>query len=356
LGEIYYVYPMYRNVSFTMIAEQHIEQLQKRVKIQRIPEDALDNLMWLRPRNVILHPILYMTMGDRPDMLKVRQERLSRLMRVKGVMGGFETADSDRISEVAVETLNQLDLVFLPSQFAIDCFKSSGVKVPIHKITHGLTDTMMTESKSIEHPFIQDINNMKQREHVTLILYFVTHSEYRKGADIVADAMSFIQQKHRDVLLVVKSGTLPERFRLLRTVHVSYWLDENQLRQLYDACDMLIVPSRGGGFELNALEGIVRGLPTLVPNAGCFKEILDFAIPLTITGNPKVFKDNPIHVGNGWETNADHLAHSIDLTLSKLGDWKEKFQEHSKTVRKVYSWQAVCENLFNLLVKYGFCG
>jgi len=356
LSEIYYVYPMYRNVSFTMIAEQHIAQLSKRVKIQRIPEDALDDIMWIMPRNILLHPILYMTMGDRADMLTVRQRRLSKLLKVKGAFGGFETADSDRISEVAVETLNQLDVVFLPSQFAIDSFKSSGVKVPIHKIPHGLSEAMLSPSKAIDFGPIQNILDMKQRDHATLILYFVTHSEYRKGLDIVAEAMSFVQYRHRDVRLVVKCGNIPERLKGLKTVHVPYWLDDNQLRQLYDVCDMVIVPSRGGGFELNALEGIARGLPTLVPDAGCFLDYIKFTIPLTITATPRVLPDNPIHIGNGWETNADHLSNAIDLTLSRLDAWKEKFQAYAEKVKKDYTWQAICENLFNLLVKYRFCG
>jgi len=355
LSDIYYVYPMFKNMSFSLIAEQHIRYLERKVKVQKIPEDVLDNLMWIKPRNILLHPILYMTMGERKEMLEDRRKRLRNIQKVAGVIGGFETADSDKISKEAVKILNQLNVIFMPSKFAVDCYKNSGVEIPIHIIPHGLGPSMLTTNKDITHTPIKSIANIKKRDDLVLVLYFVTHSEYRKGADIVADAMSFIQEKHKDVILVVKSGSLPSRFNTLKTMLVPFWLNDDQLRQLYDVCDMLLVPSRGGGFELNALEGIARGLPTLVPNAGCFKDYSDYAIPLPITGNPKVFPDNPIHIGRGWETNADHLAHAIETVLSRLDAWKETANAYSQIVKKDYSWEAICDNLFNLLVQYKFC-
>jgi len=358
--EIYYVYPKYKNMSFSIIAKSHIEQLRSHVKIQEIDEDVLDNLLWLKPRNILLHPILYTTIGDKADLFEERQKRLSKLLRVKGVLGGFETSDSDRIGRVAVESLNKLDLVFLPSQFAIDVFKKSGVKIPLHLLPHGLSETMLSPNRDITHEKIKQIKDMKEKNSAIVVLFFMLHSEYRKGADLVLEAMRFLQQKRRDLYLVVKGGshdsTYSSKFKMLRFIEVSGWLSQDVLRQLYDVSDILVVPSRGGGFELNALEGLARGLPTLVPNAGCFKDYIEYCVPLSIEKNPKLFPDNPIHVGRGWETTVDELAFKIDLVADCLEQYREKSKEQVKEITEKYNWKDIGSKLYEILKMYGFCG
>jgi hypothetical protein len=357
LKEIYYVYPKWKNISFSQISKQHIARLSKRCKIQEIDESILDHQMWLHPRDIILHPILYSVMGDRADMLEVRQRRFAKLLKVKGKLGGFETADSDRISDIAVDVCNHFDSIFLPTNYAVETYKRSGVTVPLEVVPHGLDDVMLSPTKKIDDPNMLQLQNMKKEKGAFFVLFFCLHSEYRKGADIVAEAMEFVQSRNSDVYMIYKgngAGAIFDRLSRMKMKHIQGWLNDDQLRQLYDICDILIVPSRGGGFELNALEGISRGLPTLVPSAGCFLDYIDYCIPVPITGKPKVLVNNPIHTGVGWETNGDFLAHAIELTLSGLDDWKDKAQLWSKAVCEEYSWDRVCGNLFNLLVQYGF--
>jgi len=357
---IHYIYPRYKGVSFNLISEQHIKWLSKKVKVQKIDEEVLDNLMWLQPRNILLHPILYVTIGDKAFQIETRHKRFERVIKIKRKLGGFETADSDQISKVAVDILNRFDVVFLPSTFAIRSFKNSGVEVPLELVPHGLNDVFLDPDRSIRADSIKHIQGIKERNDATLVLFFCLHSDYRKGADLVAEAMEHVQGMHDNVYLVLKKTgvdtPIHEKMRNLRLIEVPTWLPDAELRQLYDVCDMLLVPSRGGGFELNALEGLARGLPTLVPNAGCFTDYIKYAVPLPITSNPKVFPDNPIHIGNGWETNSDQLAHMIHQVLGGLDAWKEKAQANAPTVRQTYSWEAVCNNLFDLLVKHGLCG
>jgi len=359
MDEIYYVYPKYRNMSFSIIAREHIARLGKKVKIQEIDEEVLDNLQWLRTRNILLHPILYVTIGDRANLFEERQKRLVRLLKVKGKLGGFETADSDKVSSIAIEQLNKVDVAFLPSNWAIKVFQSSGANIPLIHIPHGVSDIMTNPDKTLTNESILKIKEIKDKNNAILVLFFLMHSEYRKGADLVYEAMEFMQQKNKDLVLVLKRGggntVLMQKFKKLRVIEIPTWMPDIVLRQLYDACDMLLCPSRGGGFELNALEGLARGLPTLVPNAGCFQDYVDYAVPLPITGTPQVFPDNPIHQGVGWETNPDYLADTIDTVASNLEAWKEKAAVASEEVRKIYSWGPICEKLHASLVEHHFC-
>jgi len=358
-GTIHYIYPRYKTVSFNSVSEQHIKHLSSRVKIQKIDEEVLDNMMWIQPRKILLHPVLYITIGDKEGMFKARQKRLTNVLKIKSRIGGFETSDSDQISKIAVDVLNRFDVVFLPSTFAIKAFKKSGVQIPLELVPHGLSDSFLNPDTAIKADSIRHIREIKEKHGSTLVLFFCLHSDYRKGADLVYEAMEHIQGMHKDVVLVLKKTshdtTINEKFRKIRLIEVPTWLSDEELRQLYDVCDLLLVPSRGGGFELNALEGLSRGLPTLIPSAGCFTDYIQYAIPLPITGNPRVFPDNPIHIGNGWETNSDQLAYMIHQVLESIETWKEKAQDNAPIIREKYAWKTVCNSLFDLLVKYGFC-
>jgi glycosyltransferase involved in cell wall biosynthesis len=347
-------------MSFNSISEQHIKHLSAKIKIQKIDEEVLDNLMWIKPRNILLHPVLYTTIGDKAGMFQARHKRLENAIKIKSRLGGFETADSDQISKVAVDVLNRFDVVFLPSTFAINALRKSGVSSPLELVPHGLSDALLDPDRTIAADSIRHIQQIKQKNEATLVLFFCLHSDYRKGADLVYEAMEHIQGMHSDVYLVVKKTShdteIKKKMRSLRLIEIPTWLSESELRQLYDVCDMLLVPSRGGGFELNALEGLARGIPTLAPNAGCFTDYIQYAIPLPVVGNPKVFPDNPIHVGNGWETSVDQLAHMIHQVLGSMETWKEKADANAPIIRQKYSWTTVCNSLFDLLVKHGFCG
>lgn len=356
--DIHYVYPRFRKLSFTLLGKEHIKQLKDKVKIIEVDEETLDNLQWLQPRDILLHPILYVTIGDDKSKFEKRAKRLERLLRVRRYLGGFETADSDRISKIAVEKINQMDLVFLPSKFAIDVFKQSGVHIPLVHLPHGINNAMYDPDKEITNNQLLKIKKLKDDHNAILILFFMLHSEYRKGADLVYEAMEFLQQRHPNFFLVLRGHITPSstmaKLKKLKLIEITKWMPDDLLRQLYDLCDILIVPSRGGGFELNAIEGISRGLPTLVPNAGCFRDYVEHAIPLPITNNPAVFPNNPIHTGNGWETDADNLADQIERVAFNLTSWKEKAEESSVIIKQEYDWKNIGNKLWDTLQEYDF--
>jgi len=358
MPEIYYVHPGLATMSFSKISKAHIHELRGKVKIQEMEEKALDNLQWLDKRNILLHPILYTTIGDKPELFQIKQKRLYRLLSVKRVLGGFETADSDRMSEVAIDTINKLDVVFLPSRFAVDTFRKSGAKVPLELLSHGLSAVMLTTSKEITSPQIKNLLNLKVANNATFCLYFCQHSDYRKGADIVFEAFRILHSMFKDLYLVKKGQANDQyiaKLRTLRTIEIPAWFSEEELRQLYDICDMLIVPSRGGGFELNALEGIARGLPTIVPDAGCFRDYIHHCVPLPIVRRPRVFPDHTIHVGKGWEISSDDLARTIASVKTYPDKFKAKAEAAGTKVRDTYSWNVIGQKLYELLRTYGFC-
>lgn len=101
--------------------------------------------------------------------------------------------------------------------------------------------------------------------------------------------MKRIQNKFNNVYLVFKSpGVITRECPGVNGIGLRDWMDDNDIKLLYDTCDICICPSMGGGFELNALEGTSRGLPTLVPNSGCFLDYIDYLIPINLNDKNEI--------------------------------------------------------------------
>jgi len=356
--EVYYVYPEARELSFNRISEFHIRELEKYVKVQRIYESVLDTIMWVPGKNVLLHPILYMLIGDRREVFNSRRKRLKRLLEVKRKLGGFEVCDTDRLSDTAVDVLNKMDLVFVPSRWAKSVVVRSGVRTSVEVLPHAIDDVFRSDSRRVTSEDLAPLVKLKREHNATFVLFFLMHSGYRKGADLVKRVMERIQEERDDVFLVVKTGRIIDPFlpplRTLRTIHVAGWLSEDDLRQLYDLCDVCLVPSRGGGFELNALEAIARGVPTLVTEAGAFLDYINYAIPVRVGRKCRVYADNPIHIGEGYEADVEDFYKKLKDVIDHLGKYRRKFAKYAKAVREKYTWERTGKMLYEYLCEYGF--
>jgi len=349
---------MYKFLSFTKIAENHINYLSQFVKVYKIREEILDVMHWVKGKNILLHPILYVTIGDKADQFNKRIKRLERLLKVRHKLGGFETCDSDRISETAVKVLNQFDLIFVPSHWAKEVFTNCKVEPPIKVLPHGISRHYLAPPTRRPSPNLKWLYDFKQRQQALLILYFLHHSGYRKGADIVAKAMRTVQEDYPKAYLVVKRVNIQDPYlkllRQLKTLEIAGWLNEEELVQLYDLCDMLIIPSRSGGFELNALEGLARGLPTIAPSQGCFLDYFQYIIPVKTEGSTPIFKDNPIHVGMGFTPSWKDLVRRIVDSIENLKDCKERASKNAVEISRSYQWENIGKILMSNLREGGF--
>jgi len=358
MKELYYVYPMHQNGSFNFISKNHIRHLSENIRIQQIDEGTLDVIAWVTKKNVLLHPIGYMLLGDCMEQFPHRIKRLQRLKNTTKRLGGFDTADSNRISKIFVDVLNEMDLVMVPSSWARDTFIKSGVMAPVEVIPHGLNDALLSDSKEITNDAVQKLIEIKKKNNAILVLFFLAHSGYRKGADIVTQVMTRIQRERDDVFLVVKTLDVLDpymsAFSGLKMIHIKGFFNDDELRQLYDACDICVVPSRGGGFELNALEAIARGLITLVPNGMCFTDYIDYTIPIKVKRSVKVLEGNPLHTGDGYEVDIDDFTEKMFKVIDDIKKYKRLFKRYSKAVRERYSWEKICDKLYETLERYDF--
>lgn len=170
----------------------------------------------------------------------------------------------------------------------------------------------------------------RDRGRRPFVFCFVGGTIERKGIDILLDAWRRAFTSLDDVLLLVKdtgSQTVyrgqhqAERIRamaddpsLAPLVYLDAELPEHQLAGVYTAADCLVMPYRGEGFLLPALEALACGRPVVVPAGGPTDDFVDERVGWRLEAQRKPLDPPAVGpwelAGPGWlfETPPDELA------------------------------------------------
>ena len=338
---------MWHRVSFSIISEYHIRELRKYFKVYEIDERAFPQIIPYCKPITLVHPYFYPVQkyGSRFERIRTRFKALI----------GVDVADSDHITNLAVSMTNYADGIIVPSSYARDAYVRSGVTVPVYVVPHGVSEVYFKEEKNRKH--FKELWNLKESRNLKYLLFFLWHSSYRKGADLVLKTYKEIRKKRRDVVLITKTmtptGEYQEIIKKVGGIIVHGWLKEEQLISLYDLCDIYLLFSRGGGFELNGLEALVRGEVVVAPNRGSWTDYLpDFCL-VESHNCPFVFVDNPIHDGKGVEIDVKKAVKGILTIIDDLDYYKKRVRDYvDSRIRKEFTWEAVGKRLVSIIKKY----
>ena len=348
-----YCYPVKKNVSFSLIARNHIRYgLGERYYVFHVDVDNLRFLRLLPTNYVLLHPLFYpfyyCWYNDRElqyQLAKIRSTRCDKIV-------ALDTADSDRISDRAVMIANYLpDVIIVPSEYSRKAYIDSGVKKPIHVLPHGVSDVFFTDIFVIKDHQLLFIYKKAKNEGKKIMLFFCLHSEYRKGADIVHKAINILRKERNDFILLCKFSTHNQPYIDMCDYIITKFMNDDELKTLYDISDIVLVPSRGGGFELNGLEALIRDRPIVYPEGSCIEEYAKRIVPelaVKVAFKPIVLPNNPIHVGRGHEVDLDDFIGKIRYVLDNVEELKLKIRERFKEKHQ-FRWVEIVGKLINIL-------
>lgn len=339
-----YVYPKNKRVSFTVIAKKHIELLRGRgIEVNEVDAHAFGE------RDVaettLVHPLFY-TVFDAPAALRVLRRRASYLI-------GFDVADTDHISCRAAAYATVFDVVAVPSSWSQRVFSRSGVATKVVVLPHGVSDAFLREPREPRNELVRRVASMRCFK----FLFFLWHSGYRKGADVLAEAWAKAKIWDR-ACLIIKIADLYDPFldyfRFLSNVHiVSGWLSEDDLVDLYDVVDAVVVPSRGGGFELNALEALARGKPVIVSSWPAFDDYCRQCLRVRSRRMVEVFGPydvaSRVHDGRGVDPDPADLAEKMKYVVNAYDDVLRRYRPIFEYVRREYNWKRIGDRLEKLV-------
>ncbi|MEM0459296.1 MAG: hypothetical protein QXZ31_05475 [Thermofilaceae archaeon] len=366
---VVYCYPIWHTVSFSLIAKRHIEQLRRRgAYVYEWDELSVPRFSAIYRYSLAVHPMFYcvhrwsrMLAGEGGDLSGGLETLKSALGYYERVVG-FDVADSDAVSPLAVQLAEAVSDVVVPSTWARDVYVGSGVRVPVHVVPHGVpSEWLSSPSPGVEvsgssafRSVIQFLGLLKEMG-VKVLLFFLWHSPERKGWPEVLEFYKRLRGERDDVVLLVKSlGPLdvdPRVASKMGIVNVFGWLSEAEKMLLYDVADLTLLFTRGGGFELNGLESLARGTPVIAHRRGSWVDYMPDWLLVKEGRRMRVFEGNMVHVGYGYTVDIESaldLAHRI---LDSPGEWRCRVREYAvQRLAREFTWDAVGERVAELLL------
>jgi len=335
-------------VSFRFISEQHMNHLPHcGWNVRWISQGQMIKWRMAFPAPIgVLHPTLYPWFLGRGST-----EHLHMLKQKHEKVVGFDVADSDAISKQAISFANNIDLLMVPSECSKKAYITSGLNTNIEVVPHGLSQMFSEPKTSFHNRF--DVPQIPQDS--VNILFFELHSPLRKGSDVVLKAMTKILAERKNVNFIVRTTRNAKLRNLPKTISFTEHLSDGDLLRLYDSCDILLTPSRGGGFELNPLEALARGLIVITSD---WPAIQEYAKPhvLTIRSTGKKVKmlpGNPVHIGYGADPDPTHCYELINHALDNLSTLKKKAEAKASFYQEKYSWRNTAKIMAKVLTKLG---
>lgn len=361
-----YVYPRRHVVSFTLIAEKHVEYMRGLgAKVYTMDELQIVGFVPGTRYKLILHPTFFIMDKILRSCTTLhgvhREEYYDWWKQSWDEVVGIDVCDSDAYSPLAVYMANKLDKFVLPSKFCVDVAKKSGVKARVYWVPHGVDPEWYTmpnvwETTPVKtlNPTLVQLYLYKVRRNVRFLLFFLWHSAERKGWPEVFELYRRLRRERRDVVLVMKTASpnTPEYMQVmgLGAVNVYGWLSDYEKMALYDLADITLLFSRGGSFELNCLESIVRGTPCISSDWGPWTEYVPPWLQVKRGRRVQPLPGNAIHVGYGYTVDVDKALDRVLEVLDNLEEYRAKTLEWARErLYSVYRWDVVAAKLIQAL-------
>lgn len=228
-----------------------------------------------------------------------------------------------------IEKLNGYDAVVAPSRFVMKTLQDNGCRRPIVLAPPPVVDIPAAEPKS---PRVSGVIN----------LLHISSCFPRKGVDLLLSAFDVVSRNH-DIRLTIKTFpnehnnvdqlildiVAPEFRNNIRVIFDDY--TALQMQELYDQSDAIVLPSRGEGLNLPAIEAGLRYLPVIATGFGGQADFLSDENSWRI---PFHFVPSSSHLSSGasfWvEPDQKALAAILDDLISDLGAGGSRSQRRAQ--------------------------
>lgn len=268
--------------------------------------------------------------------------------------------ETSRLHPVWVDSLNQMDEVWVPCEWNIKAFKESGVKVPIYKVPHGINPNTYDNVDGFW------VNGL---EHTTFVFGTVFQWNARKNPEGLLRAYYNAFTKDDDVALVMKAYVGRGLTRDQEREYIGKWVKEVQrdmnlpnlpklflltdtfstekMKAFYNYCDAYVSLTRGEGFGLPMFEAGLAGKPVIATGMGGNMEFMNrdnsYCVPYQWTFVNDMSTFNPWYLGNQqWaEPNQVEAAKLMRGVRANPGEAARRGADLKQNIKDNFSWDKV---------------
>lgn len=265
---------------------------------------------------------------------------------------GFTMLEVDRLPPAWVEQANQMDEVWAPTAWGAEMFRESGVTRPVYAVPLGVD--------------LEQFAPGPARATLQERTIFVSVFEWglRKGWDVLLRAYRAAFGPRDPVLLLLKVDFRAQGANPLRAlgaalpapappVGVIYNrpMAPAELAELYRAADCFVLPSRGEGWCMPALEAMACGTPAIVTAWGGPTAFVDEACgyPLRTRGLVPADPAEPLYSGARWaEPDHEHLVELLRQVHERRDEARARGEAAALAARR-WSWDAAAARVIERL-------
>jgi GT2 family glycosyltransferase len=255
---------------------------------------------------------------------------------------GFSMLETDRIPAEWVRQANLMDEVWVPCQFNVESFRTSGVARPIHLMPLGVDPNYF-------HP---NIAGWKEPEIYSFLSIFEWGE--RKAPETLLRAFTDEFSANEDVVLFCKvintdrSLNVEHEIRKLNlargggriVISLNQVLSDSQLGALYRSVDCYVSPTRGEGFGMTVLEAMACGLPVIATNWSGYTDFFNGGngYPVDYQMIPAEARC-PYYAGFRWaDPSYEHLRAQMRRVFENRREAEEKGRIASSEVLQWWTW------------------
>lgn len=256
---------------------------------------------------------------------------------------GYTMVENTLIGKDWTRMCNDMDAIFVPSQYLVDVFKESGVKVPIVPVKQGIN--------SAQFPY------MERKRKEKFIFGTVGYQDERKNWKDLVVAFESEFDADEPVELWIKNTNMyfaHTRFKDQRIKVINTMYSFEDLKKIYSLMDCFVFPSHAEGSGLPPREAMATGLPTIVTNWSGMTEVADpeYAYPLT-----------PVSIDYPDIRGIEQPGFQARIDVTELMYWMRHVYEHqsegiikgkkaSDYIHANYNWDSCAADLYKKLQQF----
>lgn len=264
---------------------------------------------------------------------------------------GYTMLEVDGFPAEWVRQANQLEEIWVPTEFNRQGFLVSGLRRPIHKIPLGI-------NPSYFHPGISTLKNQRD-EYVFLSIF---EWKLRTNPWLLLRAFNDVFSFSEPARLICKITNRASKVDLKEEIgniglranggRISYLLNVrfpcHQLGSLYRAADCYVSTSRGEGWNAQLIEAMACGLPAIATDWGAHREYLHSGVgyPLEACRLIPAMANCPDYVGFHWaEPDESHLRTLLREVYENRGEAKRRGEAAAQEVAATWTWRQCAERI-----------